>query len=72
MKMLQEYLDRAVEFEKLGRTEQNEELRSALLEQAKAYRKLAAARAKADFRLLARPMTPIEPTPSVFGTRGFF
>ena len=47
MKMLQEYLDRAVEFEKLARTEQNEELRVALLEQAKAYRKLAAARAKA-------------------------
>ena len=41
MKMLSEYLDRAVEFEKLAASEQNEAFKAELLKQAAAYRKLA-------------------------------
>lgn len=46
MKMLTEYLERAVEFEQHAASEQNEAFKVALLEQAAAYRKLAATRAE--------------------------
>ena len=46
MKMITEFLERAIEFEQHAATEQNEEFRAALLEQAAAYRKLAAKRAE--------------------------
>ena len=46
MKMLTEYLERAVEFEKLAASEQNETFKAVLLKQAAAYRKLAAKRAE--------------------------
>jgi hypothetical protein len=38
MKMLTEYLERAVEFEKLAVTEQNGAFKAELLKQASAYR----------------------------------
>ena len=41
MKMLNEYLERAIEFENLAATEPNEEFRVKLQTQAQAYRKLA-------------------------------
>jgi hypothetical protein len=46
MKMLLEYLERAVELEKLASTEPNETFRAELLKQASAYRELAAKRAE--------------------------
>ena len=46
MKMLTEYLERALEFERLARSETNEKFRAQLLKQADAYRKLAAKRAE--------------------------
>src|SRR4051812_24207513 len=46
MKMLGEYLERALEFETLAHTEQDEVFKDELLKQALAYRKLAAKRAK--------------------------
>jgi hypothetical protein len=46
MKMLTEYLERAVEFEKLAKGERNEAFKAELLEQAAAYRKLAIKRAR--------------------------
>jgi hypothetical protein len=46
MKMLLEYLERAVELEKLASTEPNETFRTELLKQAWAYRELAAKRAE--------------------------
>jgi|UPI000480029D hypothetical protein len=46
MKMLTEYLDRAVEFERLAASEENEAFRSVLLRQAAAYRHLAEKRAE--------------------------
>jgi hypothetical protein len=46
MKMLTEYLERAIEFENLASTEQDEAFRSELLKQAAAYRALAAERAE--------------------------
>jgi hypothetical protein len=46
MKMLLEYLDRAVELEKLAATERNETFKAELLKQASAYRDLAAKRAE--------------------------
>lgn len=45
MKMLTEYLERAVEFEKLAVTEQNGAFKAELLKQASAYRHLAEMRA---------------------------
>jgi hypothetical protein len=45
MKMLLEYLDRAVELEKLAATEPNGVFRTELLTQAAAYRELATKRA---------------------------
>lgn len=46
MKMLTEYLERALEFERLAGSEQNETFKSELLKQAASYRKLAAKRAQ--------------------------
>jgi hypothetical protein len=46
MKMLVEYLERAVELEKLVATEPNDVFRAELLKQALAYRELAAKRAE--------------------------
>jgi hypothetical protein len=46
MKMLLEYLERAVELEKLAATEPNDVFRVELLKQASAYRELAAKRAE--------------------------
>jgi hypothetical protein len=44
--MLTEYLERAIEFEKLAASEENEAFRLQLLKQAADYRRLAAKRAK--------------------------
>jgi hypothetical protein len=45
MKMLVEYLERAVALEKLSATEPNDAFKAELLRQAAAYRELAAKRA---------------------------
>ena len=45
MKLLTEYLERAVSLEKLAADEQDSTFKTQLLEQANAYRKLAAKRA---------------------------
>jgi hypothetical protein len=46
MKQLNEYLDRAVSLERLAADEQDAVFKTELLNQAAAYRKLAARRAK--------------------------
>jgi hypothetical protein len=46
MKLLTEYLDRAVSLERLAADEQDSEFKSQLLNQAAAYRKLAGKRAE--------------------------
>jgi hypothetical protein len=46
MKLLTEYLERAVSLERLAADEPDSKFRSALLNQAAAYRKLAAKRAQ--------------------------
>jgi hypothetical protein len=46
MKQLTEYLDRAVSLERLAANEQDSKFKARLLDQAAAYRKLAAKRAK--------------------------
>jgi hypothetical protein len=46
MKLLAEYLERAVSLERLAAGEQDSEFKTQLLNQAKAYRKLAAKRAE--------------------------
>ncbi|MHC2626381.1 hypothetical protein ACVIW2_008413 [Bradyrhizobium huanghuaihaiense] len=46
MKLLTEYLERAVQFEELAASEPDSSLRAQLLQQAAAYRKLAAKRAE--------------------------
>ncbi|MDT4740311.1 MULTISPECIES: hypothetical protein [Bradyrhizobium] len=46
MKLLTEYLERAVQLEALGRSEADPAFRQQLFEQAKLYRELAARRAK--------------------------
>jgi hypothetical protein len=46
MKQLTEYLDRAVDLERLAANEQDTEFKTQLLNQAAAYRKLAAKRAE--------------------------
>jgi hypothetical protein len=45
MKMVAEYLEKALNFEQMAAHEKGEELKAALLAQARAYRKLAASRA---------------------------
>ena len=44
--MLTEYLDRALEFERLAASEQDEAFKAQLLKQAASYRRLAAKRAE--------------------------
>jgi hypothetical protein len=46
MKLLTEYLDRAVSLERLAADEQDSKFKGELLNQAAAYRKLAARRAQ--------------------------
>jgi hypothetical protein len=46
VKMLAEYLDHALEFERMSSRESDPRVRAQLEQQALAYRKLAAARAK--------------------------
>jgi hypothetical protein len=46
MKMLTEYLEHALEFERLASTEQSEAFKAELLKQATAYRILAEKRAE--------------------------
>jgi hypothetical protein len=46
MKMVAEYLDKALDFERLAIIENDSKVRADLLKQASAYRRLAAARAK--------------------------
>jgi hypothetical protein len=46
MKLLTEYLDRAIDLERLAATEQDSNFKTQLFNQAAAYRKLAAERAK--------------------------
>jgi hypothetical protein len=46
MKQLTEYLDRAISLERLAASEQDSKFRTELLDQAAAYRKLAARRAE--------------------------
>ena len=46
MKLLTEYLDRSAHFERLAAEETKPKLKEALQQQAHAYRKLAAERAK--------------------------
>ena len=48
MKMVAEYLEKALHFEQMAEFEKNAELKVRLLGQAKAYRKLAADRALKD------------------------
>jgi hypothetical protein len=57
MKMVAEYLEKALHFEQMAALEKDEELKANLLVQAKAYRKLAADRA------LQSPLTPLKPSP---------
>jgi hypothetical protein len=46
MKLLTEYLDRAINLERLAASEQDSTFKTQLLDQAAAYRKLAAKRAE--------------------------
>jgi hypothetical protein len=46
MKMLTEYLERALEFEQLAASEEDKPFKAQLLQQAASYRKLAAKRAE--------------------------
>jgi len=57
MKMVAEYLEKALNFEQLAAHEKDDELKANLLAQAQAYRKLAADRA------LKEPLTPLKPSP---------
>ena len=51
MKMVAEYVEKALNFEELAAQEKDEELKANLLAQARAYRKLAAD------RILQAPLT---------------
>ncbi len=59
MKLVLEYLERAVQFEQLAAQETDPKLKSQMLEQAKSYRRLAARRAKE--RGLPPPSEPETP-----------
>jgi hypothetical protein len=52
MKMVAEYLEKALHFEQMAAAEKDSKLKTDLLAQAKSYRKLAADRA------LREPLTP--------------
>lgn len=56
MKLVTEYLERAVQLEALARDEKDEHFKASLLSQADAYRKLAAKRAEESG--LALPLFP--------------
>ena len=45
VKMIAEYLEHALQFEKMAKEENDESLKASLIRQAEAYRKLAAERA---------------------------
>ncbi len=55
MKMVAEYLEKALNFEQLAATEGDPELKASLIKQAAAYRKMAAKRALED------KLTPLAP-----------
>ena len=55
MKMVAEYLEKALHFEQLAAAEKDPELKAALLKQSEAYRKLAAERALRD-KLIPLPL----------------
>jgi hypothetical protein len=55
MKMVAEYLEKALHFEQMAKSESDAALKARLLEQGKAYRKLAADRA------LKQPLVPPKP-----------
>ena len=55
MKMVAEYLEHALNFERLAAAENDPELKASLIKQAEAYRKLAADRA------LQEKLTPFPP-----------
>ncbi len=55
MKMIAEYLEKALDFERLAAAENIPELKASLLKQAQAYRKMAADRA------LREKLTPLPP-----------
>jgi hypothetical protein len=64
MKMLTEYLERAVEFENLAAIEENPAFKSELLKQAADYRKLAAERAEQyGLPMPSSPATDATPEP---------
>ena len=46
MKMIAEYLEHAIEFERMAAEEKNQEVKAVFVKQAATYRKLAADRAK--------------------------
>jgi hypothetical protein len=46
MKLIAEYLEKAIDFEKMAVTEKDSALKASLLKQAAAYRKLAEERAR--------------------------
>ena len=54
MKMVAEYLEKALNFEQMASLENDAELKRRLLDQARAYRKLAADRA------LKEPLSPMQ------------
>lgn len=53
MKMVAEYVEKALHFEQMAAVEKDDALKAQFLEQAKAYRKLAAK------RILESPLTPL-------------
>ena len=55
MKMVAEYLEKALHFEQLAATENDSQLKASLIKQAVAYRKLASERALRD------KLTPLAP-----------
>jgi hypothetical protein len=55
MKMVAEYLDKAITFEKLAEAEQDPKAKAEFIKQAQAYRKLATERA---IRLGLKPTPP--------------
>ena len=64
MKLLVEYLERALEFEALAGNETNEAFKAELLKQGAAYRKLAEKRAEQyGLPKQSPPVSPLEPSP---------
>jgi hypothetical protein len=55
MKMVAEYLEKALHFEQMAEAEGDQQLKARLMDQAKAYRKLAAD------RVLKEPLSPSVP-----------